>query len=136
MVAILGGLAHGRSTSANVFHKEMDCRKYQKQIQQEFWNNNGISKWQTEGLYRVFYSPKLDSCLAAEYILYRNQHADEARDISNEKLVIIDLLSGKEMWTDFLEPSVTHAETYQRLDNRIREQHLEDGKAQNVKSAQ
>lgn len=92
-----------------VFKRKMECEKYRRQLMDELIQN----KYIMESLYRVFYSTKENSCLAAKYTLYPNSK------LETETAEIDDILSQKRLWFMSYPQSKKYWEVHADLDEQI-----------------
>ena len=93
-----------------VFKKKMACKREEDGVRD--------SLGQMENLYRVFYSPKLDSCVTAIYTLYpKNKGSVEDWQETAE---LNDFLSHKQLWFKSYPKSVLYPEVEEDLDNTIK----------------
>jgi hypothetical protein len=100
----------------DLFHKKMECEKYQDKLQGSLDQN----AFELESLYRVFYSPKRNSCLAARYTLYPKKN-----EPSSEKVYIVDILNQEEVWSAIYAVAKTYPEVQAELDEQVKLQGLE-----------
>jgi hypothetical protein len=65
-----------------------------------------------KAVYQVFYSPSLNTCLSATYSIYGGTPSDEL-------LSIDDVLTGRNVWQQYLKPSVKFPVAYAQIDAEI-----------------
>lgn len=100
----------------DVFHKKMECEKYYDKLKE----NSEQDQYASEAVYRVFYSPKRNSCFAARYTLYFSKNSSD-----NEKVFIDDILSHEEVWSVYYNQPKQFPVVQGELDDQIKQQGLE-----------
>jgi hypothetical protein len=103
-------------TRDEMFHKKAECEKYYDKLKGELEEDQLTS----EALYRVFYSPKRNSCLSARYTIYEG-----GPNKNREKVYIDDILLHKEVWSESYDQPKKYPEVQATLDEQIRQQGLE-----------
>jgi hypothetical protein len=98
------------------FHKKMECEKYYDKLKDKLEHDQFIS----EALYRVFYSPKRNSCLAARYTISENNSKKD-----QEKVFIEDILSHEKVWSEYYDEPKQYPVVQATLDEQIKKQGLE-----------
>jgi hypothetical protein len=108
------GISIGCSTPNRqaIFEMKVTCKREGEKISQNLKRDNLTG--QSEFVSRVFYSPKLNSCLAAQFT-WREQ-VYEGTDLS---LRIVDALSQKEIWSASYSVNRVHPNVEMELQKQI-----------------
>jgi hypothetical protein len=104
-----GNAVPKQDTESELRHK-LECEKLRKDVV----DNLDQNQFEIQNLYSVFYSSKMNSCLAAKYTLYPRKNA-----ASSETLEIDDLLDQRQVWSQYLEESKQYPVVEDMLDKQI-----------------
>lgn len=108
--------ATSASSHEDAFHKKMECEKYYDKLK----DASEQDQYASEAVYRVFYSPKRNSCLAARYTLYFSKNSSDS-----EKVFIDDILSHEEVWSVYYNQPKQFPVVESELDDQVKQQGLE-----------
>ena len=95
----------------------MECQKYTNKLRKDTTTD---VLGDSDVVYRVFFSPQLNSCLAARYKLYSKKGGGDS-----EKLYVQDILADKEVWASYYDEAVLYPVAERALDDAIKTANLE-----------
>ncbi len=102
-----------------IFNKKVACKREEEKLR----GNLVKDKFKTEAVYRVFYSPKLDSCVLAKFTFYPNNHKRSGG--ADETAELVDILIQHQLWSESYVAAKPYPEVRAELEKQIKTLELE-----------